>query len=222
MNEKLLMLAECIEYGKVNKSTAYPKHLLEKDGAEELTLQLLNDGITPEVILSDGLILGMKRIGEKFAAGKAFIPNLLISSKAMNACSSLLKPYFQSGVSYHKGKIIMGTVKGDLHDIGKNIVKMVVEGNGWSVIDLGVDTSKEKFLAALKENEAAMIGLSALLTTTMLNMEEIVQSIKSINSSTKIFVGGAPLSIEFSNKIGADGYFPDPHSFVNYLETQIS
>lgn len=222
MKEKLSMLAECIEYGKINRNTSYPKHLIDKDGAEELTLELLQNGISPNVILSDGLIVGMKKIGEKFAQGKAFIPNLLISSKAMNACSALLKPYFQSGVDYHKGKIIMGTVKGDLHDIGKSIVKMVVEGNGWNVIDLGVDTPKEKFLNALMENENAIVGLSALLTTTMLNMEDIVKEIKSFNSTTKVFVGGAPLSQEFSDKIGADGYFPDPHSFVNYLETQIN
>jgi len=215
-------LAECIEYGKVNQSTGYPKHLLGNEGAVELTSAALSSGIAPEIILSNGLIVGMKRVGEKFAQGKAFIPNLLIASKAMNACSELLKPLFQSTAEYHKGKIIMGTVKGDLHDIGKSIVKMVVEGNGWAVIDLGVDVSKEKFINALKSNENAMVGLSALLTTTMLNMSDIVEGIKQFNSSTKVFVGGAPLTEEYSQKIGADGYFADPHSFVNYLETQIN
>lgn len=219
MEEIFEKLSECVEFGKINKSTQYPKHLIGLDGAVELTEIALSKGIPPEKILSDALIVGMKRIGEKFALGKAFIPNLLIASKAMNAASEILKPHFQKGSDFHKGTIIMGTVKGDLHDIGKNIVKMVVEGNGWEVIDLGVDTSKEKFLDALEINTKAFIGLSALLTTTMLNMDEIVNAIKDKNSDTKVFVGGAPLSHEFASKIGADGYFPDPHSFVNHLDT---
>ncbi|GAB4126873.1 MAG: corrinoid protein [Ignavibacteriales bacterium] len=219
MKELFEKLSECIEFGKVNRETQYPKHLIGQEGAVELTETAIRMGILPEQILADGLIVGMKRIGEKFAQGKAFIPNLLIASKAMTAASEILKPYFQKGSEYHKGTIIMGTVKGDLHDIGKNIVKMVLEGNGWKVIDLGVDTSKEKFTEALKFHTDAFVGMSALLTTTMLNMGEIVSSIKNINANTKIFVGGAPLSSDFANKIGADGYFPDPHSFVNYLDT---
>jgi len=222
MSDLLFNLSECVEYGKINSDTQYPKHLIGKKGTVELTEEALNCGFSPEVILADALIMGMKRIGEKFAQGKAFIPNLLIASKAMNAASTILKPHFQKGSDYHKGKIIMGTVKGDLHDIGKNIVKMVLEGNGWQVIDLGVDTSKEKFIESLNENKESHIGLSALLTTTMLNMEDIVNSIKLLNYGTKIFVGGAPLSSDFANKIGADGYFPDPHSFVNHLDSLIN
>lgn len=219
MQELFEKLSECVEFGKVNRETQYPKHLLGQDGAVELTECAIRQGIQPEQILSNGLIVGMKRIGEKFAQGKAFIPNLLIASKAMTAATEILKPYFQKSSNYLKGTVIMGTVKGDLHDIGKNIVKMVLEGNGWKVVDLGVDTSKEKFIDSLQINTDAIVGMSALLTTTMLNMEEIINSIKSINSNTKVFVGGAPLSIDFAMKIGADGYFPDPNSFVNHLDS---
>jgi 5-methyltetrahydrofolate--homocysteine methyltransferase len=222
MNELLFSLSECVEYGKINSDTKYPKHLIGKKGTIELTEEALKCGFSPEIILADALIPGMKRIGEKFAQGKAFIPNLLIASKAMNAASEILKPHFQKGIDYHKGKVIMGTVKGDLHDIGKNIVKMVLEGNGWKVIDLGVDTPKQKFIDSLSENKDSHVGLSALLTTTMLNMEEIVRSIKEFSSSTKVFVGGAPLSSEFARKIGADGYFHDPYSFVNHLDSIIN
>jgi 5-methyltetrahydrofolate--homocysteine methyltransferase len=162
-------------------------------------------------------MIGMKNIGEKFSQGKAFIPDLLISSKAMNAAMVHLKPYFDSGEAKLKGTLVIGTVPGDLHDIGKNIVKMVMEGNGWKVVDLGTDTSESKFIAAVEENPDCIVGLSALLTTTMMNMEKIVKAIKEFKPEVKVFVGGAPLSDKYARSIKADGYFPDPQSLVNYL-----
>ncbi|MBU0560558.1 MAG: corrinoid protein [Bacteroidetes bacterium] len=214
MEQILQKISEYVEIGKAEKNSPYPSDLKGIDGASELTLQALEMGIKPNTILNDALLIGMRRIGEKFSSGKAFIPNLLISAKAMNAALEHLKPFFESGEAVFKGKIILGTVKGDLHDIGKNLVKMVMKGEGWEVVDIGVDVSSEKFIDALKSHPGAIVGLSALLTTTMMNMENIVHSVKEYDSSTKIFVGGAPLSRQFCDKIGADGYFPDPHSFA--------
>jgi len=189
------------------------------DGASELTKQLLDGGVSADDILKQSLMVGMNNIGSKFSEGKAFIPDLLIAAKAMNAAMVHLKPYFESGEAQHKGTFIVGTVSGDLHDIGKNIVRMVLEGDGWKVVDLGVDVGAEKFVNALKENPHAHIGMSALLTTTMVNMETTLKAIKKENSITKIFIGGAPLSQEFNDKIGADGYFPDPHGLTKHLAT---
>ena len=164
-------------------------------------------------------MIGMNNIGDKFGAGEAFIPELLIAAKAMNAAMVHLKPYFESGEAHPQGTFIIGTVSGDLHDIGKNIVRMVLVGAGWKVIDLGVDVNVEKFIETLNENKEALVGMSALLSTTMVNMEDYVKRIKEVYPDTPIFVGGAPISEEFSKKIGADGYFPDPQTFVKYIST---
>lgn len=218
MEDLLKKIAEYVEIGKAEKNSLYPPELKGENGASELTKEALDNGIDANTILKDALMVGMHRIGEKFSKGKAFIPNLLIAAKAMNAAMVHLKPYFDAGVTQHKGTMVIGTVKGDLHDIGKNLVKMVMEGNGWKVVDLGVDVSDSKFVSAVNENPGCFVGLSALLTTTMLNMEDVVKAVKSQNGNTKIFVGGAPLSQEFSDEIGADGYFHDPHSLVKHFE----
>jgi methanogenic corrinoid protein MtbC1 len=217
MEELLKQLAYCIERGKADKNAPYPPDMKDQDGASELTKQLLDGGVSANDILKKALMVGMNVIGDKFGQGKAFIPELLISAKAMNAAMVHLKPFFESGEAEHRGTFIIGTVAGDLHDIGKNIVRMVLEGDGWNVIDLGVDVNADKFLGALDEHPKAWVGMSALLTTTMVNMEGNVKAIKAKHPETKIFVGGAPLSKEFSDKIKADGYFPDPHSFAKHL-----
>lgn len=162
-------------------------------------------------------MVGMNVIGEKFAEGKAFIPELLVSAKAMKASMAHLKPFFDSGEARHRGTVIVGTVEGDLHDIGKNIVRMVLEGDGWKAIDLGVDVSGQQFLDKLKENPDGVVGMSALLTTTMVKMEKIAKDIKTQYPRVRVFVGGAPLTAAFCDKIGADGYFPEPHSFAKHL-----
>ena len=217
MEELLKKLAICVERGKADKVAPYPPDLKGEEGASEITEQLLAKGVSANDILRKGLMIGMNAIGDKFGQGKAFIPELLIAAKAMNAAMVHLKPYFESGEAEHRGTFIIGTVAGDLHDIGKNIVRMVLEGDGWKVIDLGVDVSSDKFLNALDEYPEAWIGMSALLTTTMVNMEANVKMIKEKNAATKVYVGGAPLSTEFSDKIGADGYFPDPHGLAKHL-----
>jgi methanogenic corrinoid protein MtbC1 len=139
----------------------------------------------------------------------------------MSSAMIHLKPFFQSGATKRKGTFIIGTVTGDLHDIGKNLVAMMVEGSGWEVIDLGVDVGSAKFIKAIEEKPDAVIGLSALLTTTMENMKKIVADIKSKCAGSKILIGGAPVTQEYCNQIGADFYSPDPHGAVNYLK-QIS
>lgn len=221
MSELLEQLAVCIERGKVNLNSPYPPDLKGQDGADELTKTALETNITPDEILNNALMTGMKRVGDKFGAGKAFIPDMLIAAKAMNAAMEHLKPFFKSGDVKLKGTFVLGTVTGDLHDIGKNIVGMVLKGSGWNVVDLGTDVSSEKFIETVEANPGCMVGISALLTTTMTQMEVINKNIKEKFPDTKVFVGGAPLSQDFSDKIGADGYFPDPNKFSIFLDSFI-
>ena len=217
MEDLLQKLALCVEKGKVNLASPYPPAMKGEPGASELCLQALESGIPPETILNEGLVLGMARIGEKYSSGKAFIPEMLIAAKAMTAALIHLKPFFQSGEVKRKGTFIIGTVSGDLHDIGKNLVAMMVEGAGWEVIDLGVDVSVEKLMTSVKEHPKGVVGLSALLTTTMVNMEKMVKEVKALDPYRVVLVGGAPLSQEFCNKIGADFYSRDPKGAIEYL-----
>jgi 5-methyltetrahydrofolate--homocysteine methyltransferase len=217
MDNILNQLSVCIEFGKINKDSKYPPSLIDLDGAVELTKQALHDKIAAEKILNEGLMPGMQRVGEKFRDGKIFLPEVLIAAKAMSASTELLKPFFQSGEIKHKGKVILGTVTGDLHDIGKNIVKMVLEGGGWEVIDLGVNVGAEKFINSVKENSANIVGISALLTTTMQNMELITKKLKDEINDIKVIIGGAPVSQSFADLINADKYFHDPQAMLDYL-----
>ena len=217
MNELLEKLAYLIERGKVNQASPFPPDLKGENGADELTKQAIAEGISPNSILNDALMVGMRKIGDKFEVGKAFIPEMLIAAKAMNAAMVHLRPFFDAGDIELKGDFILGTVAGDLHDIGKNILRMVLTGAGWNVIDLGTDVKSDKFLETLKEYPNAIIGMSALLTTTMMQMEVTTKAIKELSPTTKVFVGGAPLSQAFNDKIGADGYFPDPNKLSKYL-----
>jgi 5-methyltetrahydrofolate--homocysteine methyltransferase len=215
MEDLLNQIANCIEIGKAELNSQYPPDMKGKDGAYELTQQALDSKIHPEVILKEGFMIGMTKIGDKFGKGTAFIPNLLLSAAAMNKAMELLQPFFESGEA--KLIVVLGTVKGDLHDIGKNLVKMVMKGDGWNVIDLGVRVESRQFLDEIKNHDKCIVGLSALLTTTMINMEEIIKDIKNEYDGTEVFVGGAALSRQFAEKIGADGYFPDPHSFSKHF-----
>jgi methanogenic corrinoid protein MtbC1 len=217
MSTLLEKIAELVERGKVDINSPYPQDLKGQEGVDELTQKALKKSINPNEILQNGFMIGMGKIGDKFSEGKAFIPELLMSAKAMNAGMVHLKPFFESGEAMHKGTMVIGTVSGDLHDIGKNIVKMVMEGNGWKVVDLGVDVKPDKFLAAVEDNPGSILGMSALLTTTMMNMADVVNVIKEKSPDTPIYVGGAALSQEFSDKIGATGFFHDPHGLIKYL-----
>ncbi|MCC6487927.1 MAG: corrinoid protein [Candidatus Hydrogenedentes bacterium] len=217
MDDILQRIATCIERGKVNATSPYPPDLKGQDGAHELTKAALEMGVSPSDVLAQGLVVGMNSIGRKFSENKVFVPDLLMASKAMQAAMVHLKPFFESGEAKHRGTFIIGTVQGDLHDIGKNLVSMVMEGGGWQVIDLGVDVSTEKFLDALNAHPGSAVGLSALLTTTMVNMEKTVAAVRAQHPDTKIIVGGAPLTAEYAKKIGADAYAPDPQGALDYL-----
>lgn len=219
MSELTETLAVCIERGKINQAASYPPDLRGKEGADEMARNALAAGETADAILQS-CMTGMSRIGEKFAQNKVFVPDLLMAAKAMNAAMAHLKPYFKSGAVRHKGRFVVGTVAGDLHDIGKNLVAMVVEGGGWEVVDLGVDVPPEKFADAVKANPGCVVGLSALLTTTMVNMEKTVRLIKAGNPNAVVLVGGAPVTQAFADQIGADGYSSDPQGAVKLLETK--
>jgi methanogenic corrinoid protein MtbC1 len=222
MNPLLTRLADAVEAGKVDKNSPYPPQMKGEDGADELARMALEGGVTPGDVLTAALVPAMDRVGQKFSENKIFVPQMLMSAKAMSAAMGHLKPFFQSGDVKTKGTFIIGTVKGDLHDIGKNLVAMMVEGGGWTIVDLGVDVNEDMFNRALAEHPGAVVGLSALLTTTMANMEEIVRKIKEAHPGTRVLVGGAPLTDEFRMKIGADFYSPDPRGAVEYLKKIVS
>lgn len=217
MSTLLNQIALCIERGKVNQASPYPPDMKDQEGVEELTARALAEGTDPNQVLHKGLMAGMGRVGEKFSRNEVFVPDVLMAAKAMTAGMKHLKPFFESGVTQYKGTLILGTVQGDLHDIGKNLVRMVMEGGGWNVVDLGVDTSTEQFLEAVEANPGCVVGLSALLTTTMVNMEKTVKALKERGDTTVVLVGGAPLTQEFCDKIGADNYSKDPQTALEYL-----
>jgi 5-methyltetrahydrofolate--homocysteine methyltransferase len=185
-------------------------------GADEFARQALAAGVGPAVILQ-ACNDGMQRIGAKFGRGEAFVPELLMAAKAMNAVMAHLKPFFLAGTVKPKGRFVLGTVAGDLHDIGKNLVSMVVAGNGWEVVDLGVDVRSAKFLDAIRSHPGCIVGLSALLTTTMGNMAATVKEIKAQFPDTVVIVGGAPLTADAAARMGADGYAPDPQGAAAFL-----
>ena len=222
MNELLEKLHEAVELGKSDQKSPFPSQLKGQDGAMELTIKAIETGVSPQEILELALIPAMDKVGKKFSENKIFVPQMLMSARAMGASMLQLKPFFTSGEIKTKGTFIIGTVKGDLHDIGKNLVAMMVEGSGWSVVDLGVDVPSERYIQAAKEHPGAIIALSALLTTTMVNMSQIVADIKAELPETFIFIGGAPVNNEYCKKIGADAYTPDPQGVVEYLNKMAS
>jgi len=223
MNNGILnQLKNCIVAGKINAATPYPPEMKGMPGADELTKEALATGISPSDIMNEALVPGMDIVGQRFTENKIFVPQMLISARAMNASMAHLKPYFVSGEVKRKGTFILGTISGDLHDIGKNLCGMMIEGAGWEVIDLGVDVSGEKFIETLQKYPDAVIGISALLTTTMSNMGPAIKKIKEISPQTKVIVGGAPVSAEYASSIGADGFGRDPQESVKWLETLVA
>lgn len=180
----------------------------------ELVQKAIDDGMSAKTILEDGMLPGMSIIGEKFSKNQVFVPEVLIAAKAMNAGTALLKPLLVQENVESKGRVCIGTVKGDQHDIGKNLVRMMMEGAGLEVIDLGVNVTPQKFVDTAIEKNCQIIACSALLTTTMGVMEQIVQLCKDtgIRDKVKIMIGGAPVTQEFCDRIGADSYTPDAAS----------
>ena len=189
--------------------------------AAELTKAALDEGVAPERILEEGLIAGMNIVGERFKANEFYIPEVLIAARAMKMAMEILEPKLAEAGVEPLGKAVIGTVKGDLHDIGKNLVMMMLKGAGFEVTDAGTDVSAEDFVAKAKESGAQIVGLSTLLTTTMSMMEKTTQSIKESGLAAKVMIGGAPVTQNFADKIGADGYAPDAASAVDLAKSLI-
>lgn len=182
----------------------------DKDVAA-LTEQAVNEGTTAKEILDGGLIAGMSVIGKRFKDCEIFLPEVLVAARAMKAGMEILKPLLATESDAMIGKVVLGTIKGDLHDIGKNLVGFMLEGAGFEVIDLGVDVAPDQFIQACQDNNAGIIGLSALLTTTMIGMKDVIDKCQELNlrETVKVVVGGAPLTQDFAQEIGADGFAQD-------------
>ena len=184
--------------------------------ATALVNEAVSAGVAPQEIISTYLIKGMEIIGARFGAGQAFVPNLLMSARAMKGCLDILKPLLKGDTSISYGTVVIGTVKGDLHDIGKNLVASMFEGSGFEVVNLGIDISADRFVAAGQEHNADILVLSALLTTTMGYMKDVVAAVKDagLRDRIKIMVGGAPVNAEFAAEVGADAYTADANEAV--------
>ena len=196
------------------------------DGREaqviEQTQALVAAGMNPLEIISNGLIAGMNVVGVQFKSGEMFVPEVLMSAKSMAAGIEIVKPLIADKDMPSTGKVLIGTVKGDLHDIGKNLVAMMLESGGFTVMNLGIDIAPEKFVAAVKEHQPDILAMSALLTTTMMHMKDTIDLIKEEGFKVKCIVGGAPISQEFADTIGADGYSPDAASAVELCRKLLS
>lgn len=192
--------------------------------AIELTEQLLKTGVSPKKVLDEGLIAGMSQVGELFKQGEYFVPEMLIAARAMKSALEILRPRLVDTGVEPIGTIVLGTVRGDLHDIGKNLTGMFLEGAGFRVVDLGVDVSAEKFIEAIKENDAELLGMSALLTTTMTYTFQVIKELESarMRDKVKIIVGGAPITQEWANQIGADGFALDAASAADRCKELIA
>jgi 5-methyltetrahydrofolate--homocysteine methyltransferase len=187
---------------------------------EQLTTEALDQGVSPTDVLNKGLIAGMQVVGVKFKNNEFYVPEVLIAARAMKAGMKILRPKLAESGIEPAGRFVIGTVTGDLHDIGKNLVSMMIEGAGYEVIDLGVDVAPNTFIEAVKDHQPLAIGMSALLTTTMVNMKKTIEAFENdgLRDQVKILVGGAPLTDDYAREIGADGYAPDAASAVELLE----
>jgi 5-methyltetrahydrofolate--homocysteine methyltransferase len=208
MNELLSTIYNAILEGDANDT---------KDGVRAA----LESGLEPGQILADGMISAMQEVGKRFEEGEFFVPEMLISARAMQGGLSLLKPHLVSSKVKFAGMVVIGTVKGDLHDIGKNLVALMLEGAGFEIKDLGVDVTPEKFVAAISAENATIVALSALLTTTMLNMKITIEAIEKagLRDKVKIIIGGAPVTQSFADQIGADGFSASAGGVVSLAQS---
>ncbi|MBQ4156547.1 MAG: corrinoid protein [Clostridia bacterium] len=206
----MLAIAKAVEGGR-------------KKIVDQLVKEALNEGVKAETILNEGLVVGMTNLGEMFKNGEVYVPEVLVAARAMKAGTDILKPLLASENVQSLGKVAIGTVQGDLHDIGKNLVGMMLEGNGFEVIDLGVDVAPEKFVEAVK-NGAQVIGMSALLTTTMPMMKAVIDMLNAegLRDKVKVMIGGAPITQEYADQIGADGYSTDAASAAELAQKLIA
>jgi len=196
----------------------------DSTAVKELLRKALSMNITPDCILNYGLIKGMEAVGKKFKKNEIFIPEVLIASRAMKSAMDIIKPYMSEVEEHASGKIALGTVKGDLHDIGKMVVSIALEREGYEIIDIGIDVPKETFLEIVQKENPDILGMSALLTTTMTYMRDVIDTIKSaqLKKDVKIIIGGAPITQSFADEIGADGYGQEAESAVTLVRTLLN
>ena len=196
--------------------------VFDREAVVENVKAAIDSGISIDDILNKGLIDAMDVVGEKFSSGEVFVPEMLMAAKAMQAGLEVLQPYMEDDALVEKGTVIIGTVKGDLHDIGKNLVSMMVEGAGFNVIDLGVDVDTEKFVSEAKAHNADVVCLSALLTTTMPTMAKTVEALKESGLKAKTIIGGAPVTDAYAQQIGADGFSDNAPGAVELIRKLVA
>jgi 5-methyltetrahydrofolate--homocysteine methyltransferase len=223
MTESIIdQIRENVIQGRVTQDDeGMDEGMVGQPAVTELVEEALAQGLDVKEIINDGLTKGMSLVGDKFEAGEYFIPDMLASAEAVGAAMEMLEPHLEDSGIKSKGKILIATVKGDLHDIGKNIVSILLRGAGYAVKDLGNDIEPEAIAAAVKEEKPAILGLSALLTSTMAHMEDTINALKDagVRDSVKVVIGGAPVSEEYAQKIGADGYGADGFHAVSVIES---
>jgi 5-methyltetrahydrofolate--homocysteine methyltransferase len=207
-------IKEGVVQGHIDAASKFPKGMEGQPGVRELTQKAIDEGIDVEKILTEGLIPAMSIVGERYEKNEIFVPEMLFSAKAMKSGLELIRPLLLEGTDLILGKVIIGTVQGDLHDIGKNLVCMMLEGAGFEIEDLGINVPPQKFLDAAKKNPGALIGMSALLTVTMKNMKGVIDLLRENGLDNKFFIGGAPVTPGFAEEIGAEGYAKNANQAV--------
>ena len=210
-------IAENVIKGRMDQNAAYPPDMKGQLGVKELVQAAVDEGVNPQNILNEGLVKGMDVVGDRFKKNEFYVPEVLIAARAMKAGMQIIRPLLAETGAKPAAVLALGTVKGDLHDIGKNLVGMMMEGAGFEVIDLGIDIAPEKFVDAVKEQAPGLIAMSALLTTTMPSMKTTIDALEAagVRDQVKIMIGGAPVTQNYADEIGADGYAPDAASAVD-------
>jgi len=193
----------------------------DRDTVTKLVNEAVEEGVEADKLLNESLVAGMDVVGKKFKANEFYVPEVLIAARAMHAGMAILEPLLSESGAKPRGTAVLGTVKGDLHDIGKNLVAMMLTGGGFKVVDAGIDVAPEKFVQLARESNADLIGLSALLTTTMPQMAAVIEAVKEAGIETKVMIGGAPVTQEYADEIGADGYAPDAASAVDLARSLV-
>ena len=211
-------IKENVIRGHIDINAKYPPDLKESPGVRDLVQKAVDDGLPVSSVLKEGLISGMEVVGKKFSDGEYFVPDMLLSAQAMKSGMQILEPLLKGEDSKKLGTVIIGTVKGDMHDIGKNLVRMMLEGGGFEVIDLGINTPPEKFVEKAREHPEAVIGMSALLTTTMENMRISIKALRDNGLNNKVIIGGAAASQRFADEIKADGFTRDAAQSVSLVK----
>ena len=207
-------IQHCVVQGHIDASSKFPKEMEGQIGVRELTEQAIAEGVAVEDILTQGLIPAMSIVGQRYERNEIFVPEMLFSAKAMKSGLELIKPLLLEGSDLILGKVIIGTVQGYLHDIGKNLVCMMLEGAGFQIEDLGINVPAPKFVEAAQKEPNALIGMSALLTVTMKNMKGVIDMLRASGLNNKVFIGGAPVTPGFAQEIGAEGYAKNANQAV--------